>query len=73
MKKLLVALGLMLLLQGCRMIDGAVWDTYHVVGLIGDQTTKRKEKIERKDIMAEQDRLNVQYRRFIITMPDELK
>jgi len=72
MKTLIVAM-LLMAVSGCRMVDGGVQDSYHLLGLIGDQTSQRREKIERKDIMAEQDRLNKNYQRFIITMPDDLK
>ena len=63
---LLIVVGLVVLLglMGCRTVDGVVWDTYHIVGAIGDQTSVRREKIERKDIMAEQDRLNRRYDQF---------
>ena len=63
---LLIVIGLAVLLglMGCRMVDGGVQDTYHLIGLLGDQTSARREKIERKDIMAEQDRLNRRYDQF---------
>jgi len=56
--------------SGCRAVDGLVWDTYHIAGALGDGTSKRCERVERKDIIAEQDRLGKQYRRFIMTSPD---
>ena len=65
----IILLGLVVLLaimplMGCRLVDGGVQDTYHLIGLLGDQTSARREKIERKDIMAEQDRLNRRYDQF---------
>ena len=71
--KTLIVVMLLLAVSGCRMLDGGVQDSYHILGLIGDQTSQRREKIERKDIMSEQDRLQRSYNRFIITMPDNLK
>ena len=65
MKKTLITLALLLALSGCRMIDGAVQDTRHLVGLLGDHTSKRRATIERKDIMAEQDRLNRKYAKML--------
>ena len=63
---LLIVVGLVVLLglMSCRMIDGGVQDSYNILGVLGDYTSARREKIERKDIMAEQDRLNRRYDQF---------